>query len=164
MELNIYTDGSWDKTKKHGGWAYLIVTPENKAENNGFSPKTTNNIMELTAILEALSFVKHSILPKGYTFSKIIIHSDSRYCVNSFSRENIILYNETDALSKNSYLKNKTHLKYITQLINSIKIPIRFKHVAGHSNDSYNDYVDRKAVSARFDGERKLKEYQSMSK
>lgn len=148
MELSIYTDGSWDSRNKSGAWAYLLVTPTNKAEDSGFSLHTTNNVMELTAILEAFIRVKHILtLPQRYYFEKITVYSDSKYCVNTLNKLDILKNN--GAFGKSSKMKNKTHIKYISDLLDELNTEVYFVHIYGHAYNEYNNYVDRKALTTR---------------
>ena len=60
----------------HGGWGSILMFNDYKKEISGGNANTTNNIMELTAIIEALKLVKYPC--------KIKIYSDSAYVVNAF--------------------------------------------------------------------------------
>ena len=52
-KVTIYTDGACSGNPGPGGWAAVLIAGEHKKEISGGSKETTNNIMELTAILEA---------------------------------------------------------------------------------------------------------------
>lgn len=121
----IFTDGSCKPNPGRGGWAYIGITPGNpvfEIQDSGYHPHTTNNCMELTAIIEAL---------KTFSYAKnILIRSDSQYAIKCAKKEwkrtkNIELWKEYDTL-----VMNKT---------------ILFSWVKGHSDNPYNTLVDKLA-------------------
>ena len=75
--MNIYTDGSCLKNPNGpGGWGVLILDKECEWEISGNNPSTTNNIMELQAVIESIKFV---------TEEHLIIHSDSTYVIKGIT-------------------------------------------------------------------------------
>ncbi len=73
--INIYTDGSCKPNPGKGGWGWVVIADDGTEYFDwGGVVSSTNQRMEMTAILEAL---RHSIAGQHY-----IIHSDSKYCVN----------------------------------------------------------------------------------
>ena len=77
-KVTIYTDGACSGNPGPGGWAAVLISGEHKKEISGGSKETTNNIMELTAILEALKALK--------TECEVELYSDSAYSVNAFNQ------------------------------------------------------------------------------
>lgn len=63
-------------TLVHGGWGAILMKDDYKKEISGGNKNTTNNIMELTAVIQALKLVKYPC--------EIKIYSDSAYVVNAF--------------------------------------------------------------------------------
>lgn len=126
-KFTIYTDGSCDNIQypNYGGWAYLILENGNIIEQkSGNDIHTTNNRMEMVAIIESLVE-----LPK---FSEVEIFTDSEYCIGVLS---------------NKY-RAKVNLDIIEQfkeLVNSKQLNVSFKWIKGHSNDKYNTIVDNLA-------------------
>ncbi len=57
-KVTIYTDGSCSGNPGPGGWGAILIYGEHKKELSGGEPSTTNNRMELTAVIEALSLLK----------------------------------------------------------------------------------------------------------
>lgn len=78
QKVTIYTDGACSGNPGPGGWAAVLLYGDLKKEISGGSKQTTNNIMELTAILEGLKALKHDC--------EVEIYSDSAYCVNAFNQ------------------------------------------------------------------------------
>ena len=121
--INIYTDGSCNPKTKIGGWAFIAKIEKglhlfSKSERN-----TTNNRMELTAIIEAIKYYSSK-------YKKIVIYSDSLLSINCASKlwkrkENLDLWKEYDITSD-----GKT---------------IQFVKVLAHSGDEYNEMVDKLA-------------------
>lgn len=76
--IHIYTDGACEPNPGAGGWAFVVIEGGVETNNrNGGDIQSTNNAMELTAVLAALEYAKASGLPADDT----TIYSDSQYCV-----------------------------------------------------------------------------------
>ena len=75
--INIYTDGACRGNPGPGGWGAILECGDYKKEIYGGAMLTTNNIMELTAVIEALKIIKKE--------SKIIITTDSKYVKNGIT-------------------------------------------------------------------------------
>ena len=63
-EVTIYTDGACSGNPGPGGWGAILRIGENKKEISGGSANTTNNIMELTAVIEALKMLNEALVPE----------------------------------------------------------------------------------------------------
>ena len=72
--LKIWTDGSCLGNPGPGGWAFIATDGEHTAERSGGAPDTTNNQMELTAVIRALHATRHH--------KEIELHTDSQYVKN----------------------------------------------------------------------------------
>lgn len=127
MDITIYTDGSCSPNPGKGGWGYVILPGGQVIEEMyGGEEKSTNNIMEMIAVLEALKSINR--------FKKITIYSDSQYVINCAQKlwkrkMNIELWEKFDELSK-----DKT---------------ITWNWVKGHAGDKYNEIVDKLAKKGR---------------
>ena len=75
--IKIYSDGSCIGNPGPGGWAAIILEKNKKKEIFGGEKITTNNRMELTAVIKALNLIKNE--------SKISIYSDSKYIINGIT-------------------------------------------------------------------------------
>ena len=71
QKLIIYTDGACKGNPGVGGWGAILLFGDKTKEINGYAPDTTNNRMELTAVIEALNVIKRQC--------EIIIYTDSQY-------------------------------------------------------------------------------------
>ena len=74
-EVTIYTDGACSGNPGPGGWASILIAGKQKKELYGAKENTTNNIMELTAIIEGLKALKIEC--------EVDVYSDSAYVVNA---------------------------------------------------------------------------------
>ena len=68
-EIILYTDGACSGNPGPGGWGSILILGQNRKEISGGSPATTNNIMELTAVIEGLKMLKRPC--------KVQVYSDS---------------------------------------------------------------------------------------
>ena len=133
--IEIYTDGSCSKNPGPGGWGAVVVEDDSVifAESNR-SPHTTNNEMEMTAIIWALwSYGKLDILP--------IVWSDSAYCVNTFNTWMWNWKNNGWTRGKGQPIKNLDLVKKYDNLIqNGYRIDLR--KIAGHAGHKWNEIAD----------------------
>ena len=124
----IYTDGACSGNPGSGGWAAIILNKNSghKSKKTGGEIETTNNRMELIAIIQALESI-----PKE---SSLQIFTDSKYVING-----IELW--TGANKKK--VKNKDLWMKLDKL--SSQFQITWNWVKGHSGNKYNEEVDRPA-------------------
>ena len=137
--VQLFTDGACSGNPGPGGWAFLLrhLATGKEIERSGGDPSTTNNRMELTAVIRGLRQLKRPCL--------VELYSDSQYVVNGLMSwmekwkfrgwrrgkspvKNLELWKELDALSQ--------------------KHDLRANWVRGHHNHPENDRVDRLAVEA----------------
>ena len=136
--IKIYTDGACRGNPGKGGWGALLVYKKSSKELYGFSADTTNNIMELTAVIESLKSIKRKC--------PIIITTDSTYVKNGIT-------NWIESWKKNNWkttkkkpVKNKElwiELDTLCKLYD-----IEWKWVKGHSGHPGNEVADALANKA----------------
>lgn len=135
-EVSIYTDGACSGNPGKGGWAAILIYNGNKKEISGFCPDTTNNRMELFAVICAFKALKQKC--------KVTIHSDSAYIVNAFNDGWVQKW-----LANNWKTSAKEEVKNIDlwqDLIRlSSKHEVTWVKVKGHSDDVYNNRCDELA-------------------
>ena len=130
--IKIYTDGSCIGNPGNGGWAAIIIINEKKTEIKGSKKDTTNNQMELTAPIKALSKI-----PKG---SKVQVFTDSKY-VKSGITEWIHNWKKNGWKTANKQpVKNKKLWIELDHLTNEFEI--KWNWVKAHSTDELNNEVD----------------------
>ena len=124
--ITIYTDGSCLGNPGPGGWGALVFGESEEPQRlSGHEAQTTNNRMELMAAIQGLEAV-----PAG---SKVVLHSDSSYLVNTMTknwkrRVNHDLWERLDTLSGSHN--------------------VEWRWVRGHNGDRWNEAADRLAVAA----------------
>jgi len=132
MKVEIFTDGACKGNPGPGGWGALLRYGKKEKEINGFFPETTNNIMEITAVIKALEALK---LP-----SKIILTTDSTYVKNGITT----WINNWKAngwkTSNKKAVKNKDLWIKLDNLIKEHEIT--WKWVKGHSGHLENERAD----------------------
>lgn len=144
MKIIAYTDGACSGNPGPGGFGIIICDEDlNIKEKISKSVKsTTNNKMELIAILTAMEY---AIANK---ISEIDIYSDSAYCVNTINckwLQNWILNGWKTA--KNEEVKNRDLWEHFIKI--APKVKFRLYKVKGHEDDELNNMADELAVKAR---------------
>lgn len=127
--IQVYCDGACSGNPGPGGWAFII--PSLNVEKSGYVEATTNNRMEITAVIEAISYLS-STNKRNYKDRRLEIITDSQYVVNSM----------TKGWRK---LKN-TDLWGALDFLLSLGWQITWTWVKGHSDNPYNARCDELAV------------------
>ncbi len=136
QKITIYTDGACSGNPGPGGWAAVLISGDYRKEISGGNPNTTNNIMELTAILEALKALKQEC--------EVELYSDSAYSVNAFNQGWIYNWLKKDwKTADGSDVKNKEIWQEIYKLTKKHKV--NFNKVKGHSDVELNNRCDELA-------------------
>ena len=131
MSYEIYADGSCLGNPGPGGWAAIIRTPDGDKTIKGGTTHTTNNKMELYAILAALAEIEPSQGKKA----KVKIFSDSNYCVRAI---NEWLYNWKKVNFKGK--KNADMWKIYLELVDGFDVNAIW--VKAHNGHPENELVD----------------------
>ena len=138
-EVTIYTDGACSGNPGPGGWGAILMYKENKKEISGGKKDTTNNVMELTAVIEALKLLKYPC--------KVKLYSDSAYVVNAFLQNWVINWQRNNW--KTADKKKKKNKELWQELVELTNIhDITFIKVKGHSDNEYNNRCDELARKA----------------
>ena len=130
--IYIYTDGACRGNPGPGGWGVLLIYNDSQKELFGYSPDTTNNIMELTAVIESLKAIKRKC--------PIIIITDSNYVkdgittwIQSWKQNNWRTANKKPVKNKELWIE-------LDRLCGNYDI--EWKWVKGHSGDPGNEKAD----------------------
>ena len=135
----IYTDGACSGNPGPGGWGAILMYKENKKEISGGKKETTNNIMEITAVIEALKCLK--------TKCEVQVYSDSAYTVNAFNQGWIYNWIKNGWKSSNKEpVKNKELWQELYDLTKKHKV--EFIKVKGHADNEFNNRCDEMAREA----------------
>lgn len=122
-----------------GGWGTILIYKDVEKEISGGNPQTTNNIMEITAVIEGLKMLKYKC--------DVEIYSDSAYVVNAFNNKWIYGWIKNNWINSNKEpVKNKELWQELYLLVK--KHEVKFIKVKGHSDNKYNNRCDELARNA----------------
>ena len=139
QKVTIYTDGACSGNPGPGGWAAVLISNDLKKEISGGDKNTTNNIMELTAIIEGLKALKFEC--------EVEIYSDSSYCVNAFNQGWIYNWMKKGwKTASGDEVKNQDLWQELYDLTKKHKVT--FNKVKGHSDVELNNRCDELARNA----------------
>lgn len=126
MVVTIYTDGSCIQKEKVGGWAYILYDAQERSVRVGYAGEenTTNNRMELSAVIKSLEMCARGV--------EIVVYTDSQWVKNGAEgtnkrKKNLDLWNTYDRVSKDKVVK--------------------FVWVKAHAGNKLNELVDKLAYS-----------------
>ncbi len=148
----IYTDGACSNNQKkinEGGWAAVILdSNENPVKNIwGHDSNTSNNKMEMTAIIKGLHYVKKEYLKEKR--GAIDVFTDSAYIVNCFVQKWYKKWRKNGWKTSNGKsVKNKKLWMALLSLVERTDLAVRILKVEGHSGDFFNERADKLAVAA----------------
>ena len=135
----IYTDGACSGNPGPGGWGAILMYKGAKKEISGGMKQTTNNIMEVTSVIEALKCLKVE--------SDVQVYSDSAYTVNAFNQGWIYNWMKKGwKTASGEPVKNKELWQELYSLTKKHKV--EFIKVKGHSDNEFNNRCDEMAREA----------------
>lgn len=138
-EVTIYTDGACSGNPGPGGWGAILMCNGVQKEISGAKKDTTNNIMEITAVLEALKLLKVEC--------EVKVYSDSAYVVNAFNQGWIYNWKKNNwKTAGKDPVKNQELWEQLYDLTQKHKV--EFIKVKGHSDNEFNNRCDFLATSA----------------
>lgn len=124
--IEIYTDGAYSSSRNQGGWAFVVVKDDELLykDYDGLL-NTTNQRMEIIAMIKTLEFIKNYSIPLPIT-----IYSDSLYVINTITKN----------------WNKKANIELWDILIPLINKDINYVHVKGHNGNKFNEECDKWAV------------------
>ena len=139
-EITIYTDGACSGNPGPGGWGAILMFGDTKKEISGGLDNTTNNVMELTAVIQSLKMLKRPC--------RVDLYSDSAYVVNAFLQKWIYGWIKKNwKTTGNDPVKNK---ELWQELYGLTKIhDVTFHKVKGHADNEFNNRCDELARMER---------------
>jgi len=137
-KIIIYTDGACKGNPGKGGWGVVIIDNNISKELSGSSNNTTNNIMEMTAAIEALSYFKSS--------KDILIFTDSKYVLLGITEWVHNWKSNNWVNKKKEQIKNKTLWLELDRLNDFHSV--EWKWVKAHNGDRGNERADYLASQA----------------
>lgn len=146
MKVRIYTDGACSENPGPGGWAAVFNTEDKCKTFSGGEANTTNNRMELKAVIESFKRVVNKKSKNNIEFE---LFSDSAYVVNSINNGWIEKWQGNNwKTTKNEDVKNRDLWEEFASLrdkATSLDIQIKIIKIKGHAGNTFNELVDKLA-------------------
>ena len=135
--VTIYTDGACSGNPGPGGWGAILFHGNHKKEISGFEKETTNNKMEITAVIRALEMLKAPCT--------VELYSDSAYVVNAIKLGWLENWKNNGWIgSDKKPVKNIEYWKRLDELMNIHQV--NFNKVKGHADNEFNNRCDELAT------------------
>ena len=138
MKIKIYTDGACSGNPGKGGWGALIQENDNEKKLSGSELNTTNNRMELTAVIRALEHYDEAKEIEVFTDSKYVMQGITEWIKNWKTNH--------WKTSQKKDVKNKALWVLLDSV--SAKHDIKWSWVKGHAGDYGNEIADKLATQA----------------
>ena len=136
--VTIYTDGACSGNPGPGGWGAILMYGPHKRELSGGEAATTNNPMELTAVIEALSLLKEPCIVDLWSDSKYVIDGLEKGWAKGWNARGWKKADKKPALNPDLW----DRLLALTEVHS-----LRYHWVKGHAENAYNNRCDELAVA-----------------
>ena len=137
--VTIYTDGACSGNPGPGGWAAILRYGEHERELSGGEEETTNNKMELSAVIAALSALREPC--------RVELHTDSQYIERAINDGWLAGWKKKGWKRKGGELKNVPLWQELDRLLGVHDVA--FHWVKGHADNEFNNRCDALAVEQR---------------
>lgn len=142
--IEIYTDGGARPTNPGpGGWAFAIVVGTDSYRGHGGERLTTNNRMELMAVIESL----RRAIKLDFCLSQIVVYADSEYVVKGVNNWLAGWKRRGWRTSNRKDVKNRDLWERLDHILNFF-VDVEFEWVRGHDGNEWNEVVDADATAA----------------
>lgn len=131
----LYTDGACSGNPGIGGWGAILMFNDIKKEISGGEAQTTNNRMELTAVIKGLEALKESC--------NVDIYSDSAYVVNAFLQDWVSNWQKNGWKTSKGKVLNIDLWQHLIEL--TLKHNVCWHKVKGHADNEFNNRCDELA-------------------
>lgn len=143
--IRMFTDGACSCNPGPGGYAAVINLPKGNVIVSGYEENTTNNRMELMAVIKGMNKVLEMIY-QGMSIKKLEIISDSAYVINAINKNWLTSWKESNFRNaKGENIKNVdlwSKLEEQVIIFEFIKIEVCFTKVKGHNGNYFNEMAD----------------------
>ena len=139
-KVAVYTDGACSGNPGPGGWGAVLLYKGKKKEISGGEARTTNNRMELTAVIEALQCLKEPCVVDLYSDSKYVIDALEKNWAETWRKKGWIRSDRQPALNPDLWE---------TLLLLTAQHELHYHWVKGHAENEYNNRCDALAVAER---------------
>lgn len=138
-EIDLYTDGACSGNPGPGGWAAILKYGNHVKELEGSMPQTTNNRMELFAVISGLGALKEPC--------RVRVHSDSTYVVDAFNKKWVDNWQQNGwKTADKKPVENQDLWRLL--LLTMRRHQVSFHKVPGHANHTENNRCDALAKAA----------------
>ncbi|MBE7073863.1 MAG: ribonuclease HI [Clostridiales bacterium] len=134
--ITLYTDGACSGNPGMGGWGAILIYQGKEKVVSGGEKETTNNRMELTAVIKGLEKIKGS--------HRVDVYSDSAYVINAFLQDWISSWRAKGWRTTKGEVQNLDLWKQLLSLCD--KHQVIWHKVKGHADNEYNNRCDVLAV------------------
>lgn len=128
----LYTDGACSGNPGKGGWGAILFYNDIKKELSGGEAQTTNNRMELTAVIKGLEAIKEKC--------KVDVYSDSAYVVNAFLQNWVGNWLNNGWKTAKGKVQNIDLWQHLLELVS--RHEVSWHKVKGHADNEYNNRCD----------------------
>ena len=134
--VDLYTDGACSGNPGPGGWGSILVYKGKELVLSGGHPSTTNNRMELTAVIEGLSRLKEPC--------EVTLCSDSKYVIDSLEKGWVYGWKAKNWMRKSEPVPNADLWQKLLPLVSAHRLT--YIWVKGHNGHPYNERCDKLAT------------------
>ena len=136
--VTIYTDGACSGNPGPGGWGAILEWQGHEKELSGGEAQTTNNRMELTAVLTALRLLKEPCIVELYSDSKYVVDAIDKGWLYGWQKKDWIKVDKKPVLNVDLWQQLLPELK---------RHDVRLHWVKGHAENEKNNRCDQLAVA-----------------
>ena len=137
--VTLYTDGACSGNPGPGGWGAILEYKGRRKELSGGEAQTTNNRMELLAVISALSALKEPCA--------VTLYTDSQYFANAINQHWLDAWKKKGWRRKEGELKNPDLWQRVDELLRVHRVTVVW--VKGHADNAGNNRCDELAVTER---------------
>ncbi len=138
--VNLYTDGACSGNPGPGGWGAILCYKDREKVISGGEPQTTNNRMELTAVIRGLECLKEPCEVHLWSDSKYVVDALEKKWAENWKKKNWIKSDKKPALNTDLWE---------TLLLLTSQHEMHYHWVKGHADNAYNNRCDALATSER---------------
>ncbi len=138
-KVTVYTDGACSGNPGPGGWAAVLLSGEHRKEISGGEASTTNNRMELLAVINALELLKRPC--------EVTLYTDSQYIERAVNQGWLRAWKARGWRRRDGELKNPELWQRLDKLLTAHAVTFRW--VKGHAENDLNNRCDALAVAER---------------
>lgn len=164
MRVRIYTDGACSENPGPGGWAAVFNTPDKCYTITGNEQSTTNNRMELMAVIKTLEKIVKIEAGKS-EHHEYEIYSDSAYVVNTINNHWIETWRANNwKTTKREDVKNRDlweRFSSIRRKLGELGVNVNLIKIKGHAGNTFNELVDKLAKEESMKAKESIRQVQT---